>query len=86
MTMGGGGSHIDMVYGAYNMCLPFGHFFTKFGIVIGGFSSETREPKLYKTGCILGQIIVKSTQFGQNWVLSFENGILMGGKLGKKIV
>ena len=33
-----------------------------------------------------GQIMVKSTQFGQNWVLSFENGILMGGKLGKKLV
>ena len=33
-----------------------------------------------------GQIIVKSTQFGQNWVLSFENGILMGGNMSKKLV
>ena len=37
-------------------CL-LGHFFTKFGIAIGGFSSETREPKLYKTGCILGKLL-----------------------------
>ena len=34
----------------------------------------------------VGQIIVKSTQFGQNWVFFSENGrpiILMGGKLDK---
>ena len=30
-------------------CL-LGHFFAKFGIVIGGFSSETKEPKLHKLG------------------------------------
>ena len=30
-------------------CL-LGHFFTKFGIAIGGFSSETGKPKLYKLG------------------------------------
>ena len=32
------------------MCLPLGHFFAKFGIAIGGFSSETKEPKLHKLG------------------------------------
>ena len=32
------------------MCLPFGVFFTKFGIAIGGFSSETKEPKFHKLG------------------------------------
>ena len=30
-------------------CL-LGHFFAKFGIAIGGFSSETKEPKLHKLG------------------------------------
>ena len=32
------------------MCLPFGALFAKFGIAIGGFSSETKEPKLHKLG------------------------------------
>ena len=27
-----------------------GHFFAKFGIAIGGFSTETKEPKLHKLG------------------------------------
>ena len=30
-------------------CL-LGHFFAKFGIAIGGFSSKTKEPKLHKLG------------------------------------
>ena len=44
-----GGSHIDMVY----VYVPafWGTFFAKFGIAIGGgFSSETKEPKLHKLG------------------------------------
>ena len=52
------------------MCLPFGVLFTKFGIAISGFSSETEEPK-FKNWVYLEQIIVKSTQFGQNWVLFY---------------
>ena len=54
-----------------------GRFFAKFGIRIGGFSSETKEPKL-KNWVYFEQITVNSTQFEQNWVLSIENGILMG--------
>ena len=73
----GGFSHWHGIWCILCACL-LGHFFTKFGIAIGGFSSEN--------WVYFGQIIVKSTQFGQNWVLSFENGILMGGKLGKKLV
>ena len=47
-TRGGGGSHIDMVY----VYVPafWGAFFAKFGIAIGGFSSETKELKLHKLG------------------------------------
>ena len=43
-----GGSHIDMVY----VYVPafWGTFFAKFGIAMGGFSSETKEPKLHKLG------------------------------------
>ena len=41
------------------MCLPFGVLFRK--IAIGGFSSE-----------VIEQIMVKSTQFEQNWVLFFQ--------------
>ena len=53
------------------MYLPFGVlFFANFGIAIGGFSSETKEPKL-KNWVYFEQIIVKSTQFGQNWALFY---------------
>ena len=44
--------------------------FAKFSIAVGGFSSETKEPK-FKNCVYLEQIIAKSTQFGQNWVLFY---------------
>ena len=67
-------------------CL-LGRFFAKFGIAIKGFHQKTREGAQIDINRVyFGQIIVKSTQFGQNWVLFFKNGILMGGKLGKKLV
>ena len=45
LTHMGGGSHIDIV------SLYIGSpFFTKFGIVITGFSSEMKEPKLHILG------------------------------------
>ena len=51
----------------------------------GGVSSEMKEPKLHKlcVGPYFGQLIVKSTQFGQNWVLFFRKWYIDGGKLGK---
>ena len=50
-------------------CL-LGRFFAKFGIAIGGFLSQTKEPK-FINWVYFGQIIVKNTQFGHNWVLFF---------------
>ena len=44
---GGGFSHW---HGIRICACLLGHFFTKFGIAIGGFSSETKEPKLHKLG------------------------------------
>ena len=64
-------------------CL-LGHFFAKFGIAIGGFSSETKEPKLHKLG-VFGQIIVKSTQFDPNWVLFFRKWYTDGWEIWQKI-
>ena len=45
------GSHIDMV-GPIRTCAVFVAFlrFGKFGIAIGWFSSETKEPKFKKMG------------------------------------
>ena len=48
----------------------------------GGVHQKRRSPNSINW-VYFGQIIVKSTQFGQNWVLSFKKGILMGGKLDK---
>ena len=48
------------------------HFFTKFGIAIWvGFHQRRRSPN-YINWVYFGQIIVKSTQFGQNWALFFQ--------------
>ena len=46
----------------------------KFGKAISGFSSETKEPK-FKNWVYFEQIIVKSTQFEQDWCFSIENGV-----------
>ena len=50
-------------------CL-LGCCFTKFGTAIGGFHRRRRSPN-YINWVYFGQIIVKSIQFGQNWVLFF---------------
>ena len=49
------------------MCLPFRVYFTKFGMAIGGFSTELKDPKLHKLG-------VFWTNYGKkysNWELFF---------------
>ena len=64
-------------------------FFAKFGLAMGGGSSETKEPKLHKLGVFpvvyFVQIIVKSTQFVQNWVLFFQKWYTDGWEIGQKI-
>ena len=43
-----------------------------------GYATGQRSPNS-KIGCIFYANYCKSTKFGQNWMLSIENGILMGG-------
>ena len=78
----GKGSHIDMVY--ICACL-LRCFSVEFGIAIGRFSSETKEIK-FKNWVYIEQIIVKSTQFWWNWVLSYwkwySDGWVIGWKIG----
>ena len=66
------------------MCLSFGVLFAKFGIAIGGFSSETKKPR-FKNWVYFEQIIVKSTQFGQNWVLFYRKRYNDEWVIGRKI-
>ena len=46
----GGGGGFSHWHGIRICACLLGHFFAKFGIAIGGFSSETKEPKLHKLG------------------------------------
>ena len=73
-------------YLVHIMCLPFGVLFHEIWYSHRGFFIRDRGTQIVYNWVYFGQIIVKSTQFGQNWVLPFENGVLMGGKLGKKLV
>ena len=67
-----GGGGLALTWYTY-MCLPFGALFHEiwYSDRGGGVSSEAEESKLHKLG-YFGQIIVKTTQFGQNWVLFFQ--------------
>ena len=65
-----------------------GRFFAKFGIAIGGFSSEMMEPKLHKLGVFWATYCKKHPIWAKLGAFLSKNGrpILMGGKLGKKLV
>ena len=64
------------------VCL-FGRFFAKFGLAIeGGVSSETKEPQLQKL--FWAVLLWKTPNLVKIGCFSFENGILMGGKLGNR--
>ena len=65
------------------MCLLLGCFFTKFGLAIRGFHQRGRSPN-YTNWVYLGQIIVKSTQFGQNWVHFFRKWYTDGWEIRQK--
>ena len=68
------------------MCLPFGALFRKIWYSDRGFSSEAEEPKLDKLGVFWAKYCKKAPNLVKLGCFSFENGILMGGKLGKKLV
>ena len=63
-------------------CL-FERFFAKFVKAIGGFHQRRRSPH-YKIWVYFGQIIVKSTQFDQNWVLFFRKWYTDGWEIRQK--
>ena len=67
------------------MCLTFGMLFREIWYSDWGFHQRRRSPN-YISWVYFGQIIVKSTLFGQNWVLFFRKWYTMGGKCGKKLV
>ena len=64
-------------------CL-LGHFFTKFGIAIGGFSSETKEPKLHKLGVFWANYC-KRHPIWSKWVLFFRKWYTDGWEIWQKI-
>ena len=61
------------------MCLPFGVLFREIWYSDGGGFHQRRR------SLIIGLTIVKSTQFGQNWVLFFRKWYTNGWKIGQKI-
>ena len=77
----GGSSHWHgiRICGCLLMCL-----FAKFGIAMVWSSTETKEPK-FKNWVYFEQIIVKSTQFEQNWVLFYWQWYTNGWVIGRKI-
>ena len=78
---GGWGSHIDMVY----VYVPaFRGAFSRNLVYLSGVSSGMEEPK-FKNWVYFEQIIVKSTQFGQNWVLFCRKWYTDGWVIGQKI-
>ena len=79
-----GGSHIDTVYVLGLCACLLGRFFAKFGIAIRGFHQRRRSPN-YINWMYFGQIIVKITQFGQNWVLFFWKWYTGGWEIRQKI-
>ena len=50
---------------------------------MGGSSTEMKEPK-FENWVYFEQIIVKSTQFGQNWVLFYLKWYTNGWVIGRK--
>ena len=70
------------------MCLPVGVLFCEIWYSNrggGGFHQRRRSPN-YINCVYFGKIIVKSTQFGQNWVLFFQKRYTDGWEIRQKIV
>ena len=58
----------------------------KFGIAIGGGSSETKEPKLHKLGVFWTNYCKKHQIWSKLGAFLPKMGLLMGGELDKKVV
>ena len=68
------------------MCLPFGALFREIWYSDGGVSSEVMEPKLHKLGVFWANYCKKHPIWAKLCAFLSKNDILMGGKLGKKLV
>ena len=80
---GGGGEALTLTEYTY-MCLPFGKLFREIWYSDRRFHQRWRSPN-YTNWMYFGQIIVKSTQFDQNWVLFFRKWYTDGWEIGQKI-
>ena len=71
-----------------HMCLPFGALIREIWYSDRGISSEMKESKLHKLSIFWANYctVVKAPNLVKTGCFSCKNGILMGGKLGKKIV
>ena len=84
-----GGGVLTLTWYTYKCACLLGHFFAKFGIAIGGFSSETKEPKLHKLGvfwanyCKKHPIWSKLGAFFRKW---YTDGWEIWQKIGIEIV
>ena len=79
LVRGGGGSHWHDIH----VCACFlGCYFAKFGIAIGGFSSEMEEPELHKLSVFWANYGKKALK---NWVLFFFEWYTDGWVIVRKI-
>ena len=69
------------------MCLSFGALFQEiwYSNRGGGSFHQRRRSSNYINWVYFGQITVKSTQFGQNWVLFFQKWYVDGWEIRQKI-
>ena len=66
------------------MCLPFKVLFREIWYSDRGFHQKRRSPN-HINWVYFGQIIVNSTQFGQNWVLFFQKWYIDGWEIRQKV-
>ena len=68
------------------MCLPFGALFREIWYSDWRVFIRDKEAQLHKLGVFWANYYKKAPNLAKIGCFSFENGILMGGKLGKKLV
>ena len=81
----GGGGILTLTWYTY-MCLPFRALFCYIWYSDQGVSSEMKEPKLHKLGVIWANYCEKHPIWSKLGAFLSKMYILMGGKLGKKLV
>ena len=82
---GGGGAVLTLAWYMY-MCLPFGALFREIWFSDRGAFIRDEGAQITWFGCILGKLLYKAPNLVKIGCFTFKNGILMGGKLGEKLV